>query len=94
MGNSLVDMYAKCGSMEDAQRVFNKMPVRNAVSWTAMLKGYAMHGQGKEALAHFKWMCEDGVEIDSVTFVCALLACSQPCRPDVFDSMRKLTGSL
>jgi len=75
--------------MKDAQRVFNKMPMHNAVSWIAMLKGYAMHGQGKEALAHFKWMCEDGVEIDSVTFVCALLACSQPCRPDVFDSMRE-----
>ncbi len=81
MSSNLIDLYAKCGSMKDAQRVFNKMPVRNAVSWIAMLKGYAMHGQGKEALVHFKWMCEDGVEIDSVTFVCALLACSQPCRP-------------
>jgi pentatricopeptide repeat protein len=76
VGSGLIDMYVKCGSMDDAWRVFNKMPVRNVVSWTAMLKGYAMHGQGREALAHFKWMCEEGVEIDGVTFVCLLLACS------------------
>jgi pentatricopeptide repeat protein len=76
VGSGLIDMYVKCGSMDDAWRVFNKMPVRNVVSWTAMLKGYAMHGQGMEALAHFKWMCEEGVEIDGVTFVCLLLACS------------------
>jgi pentatricopeptide repeat protein len=34
VSNSLVDMYAKCGSMEDAGEVFNKMPLRNVVSWT------------------------------------------------------------
>jgi pentatricopeptide repeat protein len=94
VSSSLIDMYAKCGSMEDAQRVFNKMPVRNAVSWTAMLKGYAMHGQGKEALAHFKWMCEEGAEIDSVTFVCVLLACSHAGLVNeglhAFDSMREV----
>ncbi len=94
VSSSLIDMYAKCGSMEDAQRVFNKMPIRNAVSWTAMLKGYAMHGQGKEALAHFKWMCEEGAEIDSVTFVCVLLACSHAGLVNeglhAFDSMREV----
>jgi len=94
VSSSLIDMYAKCGSMEDAQRVFNKMPVRNAVSWTAMLKGYAMHGQGKEALAHFKWMCEEGADIDSVTFVCVLLACSHAGLVNeglhAFDSMREV----
>jgi pentatricopeptide repeat protein len=38
VGTSLVDMYVKCGSMEDALRVFNKLPSLNVVSWTAMLK--------------------------------------------------------
>jgi pentatricopeptide repeat protein len=37
VGNSLVDMYAKCGSMEDAWRVFNTMPSQNVVTWSAMI---------------------------------------------------------
>ncbi len=76
MGNSLVDMYAKCGSMEDAWRVFNKMPSLDVVSWNAILGGCAMHGHGKEALKHFEQMCEEGVHPDDITFVCLLSACS------------------
>ncbi|CAK9210223.1 unnamed protein product [Sphagnum troendelagicum] len=74
--NSLVDMYAKCGSMEDACRVFNTMPSHDVVSWNALLGGFAMHGQGKEALVHFERMCEEGVHPDDITFVCLLSACS------------------
>ncbi|CAK9256411.1 unnamed protein product [Sphagnum jensenii] len=37
VGSSLVDMYAKCGDIEDAWRVFNKMPSRNVVTWTSMI---------------------------------------------------------
>jgi pentatricopeptide repeat protein len=43
VGNCLVDMYAECGSMEDAWRVFNKMPLHDVVSWNAILVGCAMH---------------------------------------------------
>ncbi len=74
--SSLVDMYAKCGSMEDACRVFNTMPAHDVVSWNALLGGFAMHGQGKEALVHFERMCEEGVHPDDITFVCLLSACS------------------
>ncbi len=73
--NSLVDMYAKCGSMKDACRVFQNMHSRNVVSWTALLGGFAMHGHAKEAIAH-EQMCGEGVEPDNVTFVCLLSACS------------------
>jgi pentatricopeptide repeat protein len=75
VGSSLIDMYAKCGSVEDAWRVFNRMPRRNMVAWTAMLGAYAMHGHANEALAHFKRMCEQGVEIDDITFLSLLSAC-------------------
>jgi pentatricopeptide repeat protein len=54
VGSGLIDMYSKCGSIEDAQRVFNTMPKHDAVCWTAMLGGYAMHGHAKQALRHFK----------------------------------------
>ncbi|CAK9198006.1 unnamed protein product [Sphagnum troendelagicum] len=76
VGSSLVDMYAKCGSMEDAWSVFNKMPSRDVVTWTTILGGCAMHGHGKEALKHFERMCEEGVQPDDVTFICLLSACS------------------
>jgi pentatricopeptide repeat protein len=45
---SLVDIYAKCGSMEDALRVFKKMPSHDVVSWTALLLGHVKCGQGQK----------------------------------------------
>ncbi len=54
MGTSLVDMYVKCGSMEDAWRVFNKIPSHDVVSWNIILEGHcAMYGHGKDDLEHF-----------------------------------------
>ncbi|CAM6014887.1 unnamed protein product [Sphagnum balticum] len=76
VANSLIDMYAKCGSMEDAWRVFNKMPSRDVVTWTTILGGCAMHRHGKEALKLFEQMCKEGVQPDDITFVCLLSACS------------------
>jgi len=76
VGNWLVDMYAKCGSMEDAKRVFDKMPLQDVVSWNSILGGFAMNGHGKEALTYFEQMCEEGVQPDDITFVCLLSACS------------------
>jgi pentatricopeptide repeat protein len=50
VGNSLVDMYAKCGSMDDAWIVFSKMPSRNVVTSNAILGGCAMHGLVRKLL--------------------------------------------
>jgi pentatricopeptide repeat protein len=76
VGNSLLDMYGKCVSIEDAWKVFHKMPSRDVVTWNAMLGGCAMHGHGREALRHFEQMCDEGVQPDDITFVCVLSACS------------------
>jgi pentatricopeptide repeat protein len=73
---SLLDMYAKCGSIVNAQRVFNSMPTQHVVCWTAMLGCYAMHGHAKEALGHFEQMCEEGIQKNDITFVSLLSACS------------------
>jgi pentatricopeptide repeat protein len=54
VGNSLVDIYAKCGSIEDAWGVFNKLPSGNVVTGNAILGGCAMQGHGKEVLKHFE----------------------------------------
>jgi len=73
--NALVDMYAKCGSIEDARKVFDETPLRNVISWTAMIVGYAMHGYGKEALQIFKQMLHSDSKPNSVTFIGVLSAC-------------------
>eukprot|EP01018_Ginkgo_biloba_P036923 Gb_03481 [translate_table: standard] len=75
VGNGLVDMYAKCGSIEDARKVFDKMPSHNVVSWTAMIVGYAMHGSGEAALQLFEQMQCFGMKPNHVTFVGVLSAC-------------------
>jgi len=76
VGSSLVDMYAKCGSLEDAQRVFSKMPTQDAVTWTVMILGHVKCGQGQKALELFRKMQQEGVRPDSVTFVGVLDACA------------------
>jgi pentatricopeptide repeat protein len=59
VGSSLVDMYAKCGSMEDAARVFNKMPSSNVVLWNTMISGHVKCGQGHKALELFGQMQQE-----------------------------------
>jgi pentatricopeptide repeat protein len=75
VGSALVDMYAKCGSLEHAQDEFYKICHPNVVSWNAMIAGYAMHGHGKEALQLFEQMQYSGTNPDSVTFISVLSAC-------------------
>jgi pentatricopeptide repeat protein len=76
VGSSLVDMYAKCGHMEDALRVFNKMPSRDVVMWSALISGHVKYGQGQKALELFRQMQQEGVQPDPVTFVVVLNACA------------------
>ncbi len=53
VGSSLVEIYAKCGNIEDAWKVFNKMPSQNVVTWTAMIFGHVQCGHGQKALELF-----------------------------------------
>jgi pentatricopeptide repeat protein len=50
VGSSLVDMYADCGSIEGAWKVFNQMSTPNAVSWSAIILGHVKCGQGQKAM--------------------------------------------
>ncbi len=76
VGNSSVDMYAKCGNIEDAWTVFKNITSQNVVTWNAILGGCAMHGRVRETLKHFEQMCEEGVHPNDITFVCLLSTCS------------------
>ncbi|XP_058106336.1 pentatricopeptide repeat-containing protein At1g08070, chloroplastic-like [Magnolia sinica] len=73
---ALVDMYAKCGRIDFALQVFDKMRVRNVFAWNAMIGGLAMHGHGQHAMALFEQMKHDGMMPDDVTFIGVLSACS------------------
>lgn len=76
VGNSLIDMYMKCGSVQDGCQVFENMLERDCVSWNAMIVGYAQNGYGVEALGMFRNMLVSGEQPDHVTMIGVLSACS------------------
>ena len=76
VNNALVAMYSKCGNLEDARRVFDRMPEHNTVSLNSMIAGYAQHGIGMEALRLFEWMLETNIPPTNITFVSVLSACA------------------
>ena len=69
-------MYAKCGSLELAYKVFDAMHERNVFSWSAAIGRFDMHGMCKKALALFDQMRSGNLVPSSVTFVSVLSACS------------------
>eukprot|EP01018_Ginkgo_biloba_P024066 Gb_36172 [translate_table: standard] len=76
LGNTLVIMYAKCGSLGDACRVLEEMPRRNVVSWTAMIAAYISHEQDEEALTLYYQMERTGIKPNEFTFASVLPACA------------------
>lgn len=75
LSTSLVDMYAKCGDIDAAFRVFEAMPMKNLVSWNSIIGGCARHGCATRALEEFERMVETGTKPDEVTFINLLWAC-------------------
>ncbi|KAH0450082.1 hypothetical protein IEQ34_020774 [Dendrobium chrysotoxum] len=73
---SVVNMYCKCRLVEDARKMFDRMPEKDLVSWNALLAGYAQNGLAKEALELVVRMQECGQRPDSITIVSALPACA------------------
>ncbi|XP_073304972.1 pentatricopeptide repeat-containing protein At3g24000, mitochondrial [Primulina huaijiensis] len=76
VGNTLIDMYGKAGSIEDAKKVFDRLLKKDVVSWNSMLTAYAQHGFGKETIDLFKEMRRMRFHPNEVTFLCVLNACS------------------
>ncbi|XP_065880056.1 pentatricopeptide repeat-containing protein At3g28660-like [Euphorbia lathyris] len=77
LGTALVDMYAKCGTINLAVEVFENMPKKNAFSWAAMIGGFAVHGYAMEAIRCVDRMqLEDRVRPDGVVLLGVLAACT------------------
>lgn len=82
VGSSLVNLYAACGCLEDAQGAFNKLRARNVVTWNALIAGHCTHGSSKNALDLFDRMEVDGFPASSVTYACVLKACGNILNKD------------
>lgn len=76
VGNSVVDMYSKCGELGGARRQFELIPDRDVVSWNALMVGQVHNGCEAEALCTFCGMRGDAVEPDAVSFATVISACS------------------
>ena len=76
VANSVVTMYSRCGRIEEAQKMFNSIVVKNLVSWNAMMTGYAQNGQGRKVLEIFEKMLDVGNVPDHISYVSVLSGCS------------------
>lgn len=72
--NALIDMYAKCGYVEGARRVFGNMGRKSLITWNSMISACATHGDLEEAIGLFHDMANSGVKPDGVTFLVLLTA--------------------
>ncbi|WCJ30406.1 Pentatricopeptide repeat (PPR) superfamily protein [Euphorbia peplus] len=93
---ALIDMYSKCGSIEQALLVFVKSESNDIFSWNAMITALALHGYGNASLETFRNMRTRNVKPDDITFIALLNACShsgfvqEGCK--FFNSMEKDFG--
>ncbi|KAL2556019.1 Pentatricopeptide repeat-containing protein [Forsythia ovata] len=76
VGNALINMYCKCGSVEKALEVFHEMEEKDSVSWTSIISGLAVNGIPNHALELFSQMLREGARPTHGTFVGILLACA------------------
>lgn len=98
VGSVLVDMYGKCGCIDDCETAFYEMPERNLITWNALIGGYAHQGHANMALDLFNDMTRKTNEVvpNYITFVCVLTACSRAgavkTGMDIFEAMKDKYG--
>ncbi|OAY77411.1 Pentatricopeptide repeat-containing protein [Ananas comosus] len=76
LGSSFVDMYAKCGMLQGARSVFDKLDKKDACAWTSMIYAFAIHGHVREAIEAFEKMERAKIRPSEITFVAILRGCS------------------
>ncbi|RWR84944.1 pentatricopeptide repeat-containing protein, chloroplastic-like protein [Cinnamomum micranthum f. kanehirae] len=77
LGSALIDMYSKCGYIDNAYHVFRSISKRRRVGdWNSMISGLAIHGLGREALEIFHEMERTEIEHNEITFLGIMTACS------------------
>ncbi|XP_076922189.1 pentatricopeptide repeat-containing protein At4g33990-like [Bidens hawaiensis] len=76
IGTCLIDLYGKCGKVEETMNLFYQVPKTSSVPWNAVISCLGIHGQGETSLKLFKNMLDEGVQPDAITFISLLSACS------------------
>ncbi|XP_010667485.2 pentatricopeptide repeat-containing protein At2g03380, mitochondrial [Beta vulgaris subsp. vulgaris] len=76
VGTALLNLYVKCGDKISARKVFDEMGEKNEVTWSSMIRGYGMHGDGEQSVVLFNNMLSENVEPNEVTFTALLSSCS------------------
>lgn len=74
---TLIDMYSKCGNIEDARFVFDSMTEKTTVGWNSIIAGYALHGYSEEALSMYYEMQDSGVKMDHFTYSIIVRVCTR-----------------
>ncbi|URE35013.1 PPR repeat [Musa troglodytarum] len=89
--NALLDALAKCGDVDGAVALFERMHAKSIVSWTSVIDGLALHGRGNEAVRVFEMMKGAGVVPDGVAFISVLTAC---CHSGMVEEGRRYFDSM
>ncbi|XP_020693641.1 pentatricopeptide repeat-containing protein At2g29760, chloroplastic [Dendrobium catenatum] len=76
LSTALVDMYAKCGRIAEASKIFHSIKHKDVLAWNSIISGLAIHGLVEEALSLFDEMVKSFARPDDITFVAVLSACS------------------
>uniref|UniRef100_A0A9I9EB60 Pentatricopeptide repeat-containing protein n=1 Tax=Cucumis melo TaxID=3656 RepID=A0A9I9EB60_CUCME len=76
VSNGLINMYSKCGALDESMKVFDRMRERNSVTWNSMIAAFARHGDASKALQLYENMQLEGAKPTDVTFLSLLHACS------------------
>ncbi|KAI3878174.1 hypothetical protein MKX03_029417 [Papaver bracteatum] len=76
LGTALMDMNSRCGDLDKARRLFDRMSGKNLVSWNAMITGYVQTARFEEAIRLFDLMQTHSVKPNEITMVNVLSACS------------------
>ncbi|THG01269.1 hypothetical protein TEA_028187 [Camellia sinensis var. sinensis] len=77
VSTALLEMYVKCGAVDEARWEFDQMDEKDVVAWSAMIAGYAQNGRSTEALELFECMKREEIKPNDVTLVSVLSACAQ-----------------
>ncbi|XP_059312495.1 pentatricopeptide repeat-containing protein At4g01030, mitochondrial [Lycium ferocissimum] len=96
VSTALIDMYSKCGNLENAQKVFRKLEDKTLASWNSMITGFAIYGLGTEAISLFDKMRKANIQPDAITFIALLSSCKHSGLLDkgwrYFDDMETCFG--
>ena len=78
VASTLLSVYIRCGSLQDARQVFDALAKKSVINWTVMIGGYVQHNRGKDAMQLFHQMRQEHVQANEITYVSILKACASP----------------